>query len=246
MGDGGDTDGGDAGDDGSATSQTAPRDNWLNQAFNLNVNRTAPAEAGNAAASAPDAGSGDAGAPDAGSDTFSDDPLAAGGFGPGDNTIRVQPGPVRTTLIRPKPDTTQDYQKGYADGASGGFGQCRVDATADEEAAYEKGYADGKAAHDAANQQYKSGDDALKALPPELQHPPNRDAPELPKWRDATKKWLETHHLDPGPASDSLQDLLKAPDDGTKLPSGQTGPQPDPDHYNAPAPSGAPPDQDDN
>lgn len=35
---------------------------------------------------------------------FSDDPLAAGGFGPDDATIRVKPGPVRTTLIRPKPE----------------------------------------------------------------------------------------------------------------------------------------------
>jgi hypothetical protein len=33
---------------------------------------------------------------------FSDDPLNAGGFGPGDATIRVRPGPVRTTLIRPR------------------------------------------------------------------------------------------------------------------------------------------------
>ena len=33
---------------------------------------------------------------------FSDDPLAADGFGPGDATIRVRPGPVRTTLIRPR------------------------------------------------------------------------------------------------------------------------------------------------
>jgi hypothetical protein len=33
---------------------------------------------------------------------FSDDPLAAGGFGPGDATIKVRPGPVRTTLIRPR------------------------------------------------------------------------------------------------------------------------------------------------
>lgn len=33
---------------------------------------------------------------------FSDDPLAAGGFGPQDATIRVRPGPVRTTLIRPR------------------------------------------------------------------------------------------------------------------------------------------------
>jgi opacity protein-like surface antigen len=33
---------------------------------------------------------------------FSDDPLNAGGFGPHDATIRVRPGPVRTTLIRPR------------------------------------------------------------------------------------------------------------------------------------------------
>ena len=32
----------------------------------------------------------------------SDDPLSAGGFGPNDATIRVRPGPVRTTLIRPR------------------------------------------------------------------------------------------------------------------------------------------------
>lgn len=33
---------------------------------------------------------------------FDDDPLSAGGFGPSDATIRVRPGPVRTTLIRPR------------------------------------------------------------------------------------------------------------------------------------------------
>ena len=33
---------------------------------------------------------------------FSDDPLNAGGFGPNDATIRVRPGAVRTTLIRPR------------------------------------------------------------------------------------------------------------------------------------------------
>lgn len=33
---------------------------------------------------------------------FSDDPLNAGGFGPQDATIKVRPGPVRTTLIRPR------------------------------------------------------------------------------------------------------------------------------------------------
>ena len=33
---------------------------------------------------------------------FTDHPLNAGGFGPNDATIRVRPGPVRTTLIRPR------------------------------------------------------------------------------------------------------------------------------------------------
>jgi hypothetical protein len=33
---------------------------------------------------------------------FDDDPLSAGGFGPADATIAVRPGPVRTTLIRPR------------------------------------------------------------------------------------------------------------------------------------------------
>ncbi|MCA9621785.1 MAG: hypothetical protein KC731_22330 [Myxococcales bacterium] len=33
---------------------------------------------------------------------FSDDPLTAGGFGPNDATIRVRPGPIRRTLIRPR------------------------------------------------------------------------------------------------------------------------------------------------
>ena len=33
---------------------------------------------------------------------FTDDPLNAGGFGRNDATIRVRPGPVRTTLIRPR------------------------------------------------------------------------------------------------------------------------------------------------
>ena len=51
------------------------------------------------------------GAPKAGADKgadqgygyeFTDDPLSAGGFGPNDATIRVRPGPVRTTLIRPR------------------------------------------------------------------------------------------------------------------------------------------------
>jgi len=33
---------------------------------------------------------------------FGDDPLSAGGFGPNDATIRVRPGPIRRTLIRPR------------------------------------------------------------------------------------------------------------------------------------------------
>lgn len=42
---------------------------------------------------------------------FSDDPLAAGGFGPNDATIRVRPGPVRTTLIRPRTSFVQEMLK---------------------------------------------------------------------------------------------------------------------------------------
>ena len=59
---------------------------------------------------AADAGAGDQ---PAGSDgepfDFDDDPLAEGGFGPNDTSIRVRPGPVRTTLIRPTPDLTCSY-----------------------------------------------------------------------------------------------------------------------------------------
>jgi hypothetical protein len=33
---------------------------------------------------------------------FDDDPLAAGGFGPNDATIKVRPKAARTTLIRPR------------------------------------------------------------------------------------------------------------------------------------------------
>ena len=57
----------------------------------------------------PAAGAGGGGAGVTSSDTkegygynFTDDPLSAGGFGPNDATIRVRPGPVRTTLIRPR------------------------------------------------------------------------------------------------------------------------------------------------
>jgi hypothetical protein len=56
-------------------------------------------EAGGAAAATAAGGSGANG--DYGY-KFEDDPLAAGGFGPSDATIRVRPGPVRTTLIRPR------------------------------------------------------------------------------------------------------------------------------------------------
>jgi hypothetical protein len=52
------------------------------------------------AAAAPKAAGGDKG--DGYGYEFSDDPLSAGGFGPNDATIRVRPGPVRTTLIRPR------------------------------------------------------------------------------------------------------------------------------------------------
>lgn len=51
---------------------------------------------GSAAANGASGGNGDYGY------KFEDDPLAAGGFGPSDATIRVRPGPVRTTLIRPR------------------------------------------------------------------------------------------------------------------------------------------------
>jgi hypothetical protein len=37
-----------------------------------------------------------------GSSGFEDDPLSAGGFGPNDATIRVKPGPVQSTLTRPR------------------------------------------------------------------------------------------------------------------------------------------------
>jgi hypothetical protein len=47
------------------------------------------------------AGAGDKGADGYGYE-FSDDPLAAGGFGPNDATIKVRPKAARTTLIRPR------------------------------------------------------------------------------------------------------------------------------------------------
>jgi hypothetical protein len=60
----------------------------------------APAPA--AAGGAPAATAGDTGKDKGYGYEFSDDPLNAGGFGPNDATIRVRPGPVRTTLIRPR------------------------------------------------------------------------------------------------------------------------------------------------
>ncbi len=48
----------------------------------------------------PAAGGGDKG--DGYGYEFDDDPLAAGGFGPSDATIRVRPRAARTTLIRPR------------------------------------------------------------------------------------------------------------------------------------------------
>ncbi len=64
----------------------------------------APPAAGGGGANAPIKTSG---GPPTGKDSgygyeFTDDPLNAGGFGPNDATIRVRPGPVRTTLIRPR------------------------------------------------------------------------------------------------------------------------------------------------
>jgi hypothetical protein len=69
---------------------------------------------GIAAAQAP--GAGPAGAPggekkDGYGYEFSDDPLNAGGFGPNDATIRVRPGPVRTTLIRPRTSFVNEMLK---------------------------------------------------------------------------------------------------------------------------------------
>jgi len=55
-----------------------------------------PGGGGSAAAATGDSKGGDYGY------KFEDDPLSAGGFGPNDATIRVRPGPVRQTLIRPR------------------------------------------------------------------------------------------------------------------------------------------------
>jgi len=42
---------------------------------------------------------------------FDDDPLAAGGFGPNDATIRVRPRAARTTLIRPRIQFVDEMRK---------------------------------------------------------------------------------------------------------------------------------------
>ena len=55
-----------------------------------------------AAGGAPAAAGGGGGKDEGYGYEFSDDPLSAGGFDPNDATIRVRPGPVRTTLIRPR------------------------------------------------------------------------------------------------------------------------------------------------
>ncbi len=73
-------------------------------AASLGVSSTASAQPkAAAAAGAPAAGGGAAGKSEEGYGyTFADDPLAAGGFGPNDATIRVRPNAVRNTLIRPR------------------------------------------------------------------------------------------------------------------------------------------------
>jgi hypothetical protein len=76
----------------------------------LSVTPTAeaqPAAAAPAAAAQPGRGSGRAAASATKKEegyeySFTDDPLAAGGLAPNDATIRVRPGPVRSTLIKPR------------------------------------------------------------------------------------------------------------------------------------------------
>ncbi|MEM9690977.1 MAG: hypothetical protein AAGA56_00390 [Myxococcota bacterium] len=46
---------------------------------------------------------------------FADDPLTAGGFGPNDATIRVRPGPIRRTLIRPRTSFVPEMLKSVED-----------------------------------------------------------------------------------------------------------------------------------
>jgi hypothetical protein len=66
------------------------------QSFAQDAAPAAGGGGGVTATGAPAGGTGDYGY------KFEDDPLSAGGFGPADATIRVRPGPVRTTLIRPR------------------------------------------------------------------------------------------------------------------------------------------------
>jgi hypothetical protein len=74
---------------------------YLGVLAGLSVVLISGAASAQAAPAAPPAGGG--GGKDQGYGyEFSDDPLNAGGFGPNDATIRVRPGPVRTTLIRPR------------------------------------------------------------------------------------------------------------------------------------------------
>ncbi|MCU0680777.1 MAG: hypothetical protein MUF34_00675 [Polyangiaceae bacterium] len=76
----------------------------------LSVTPTAeaqPAAAAPASAAQPGRGSGRAAASATKKEegyeySFTDDPLAAGGLAPNDATIRVRPGPVRSTLIKPR------------------------------------------------------------------------------------------------------------------------------------------------
>ena len=76
---------------------------WLLGAFFAAafVTVSAKSQAQDAATAAPSA-TGDKGGQGDYGYKFEDDPLSAGGFGPSDATIRVRPGPVRTTLIRPR------------------------------------------------------------------------------------------------------------------------------------------------
>jgi hypothetical protein len=78
------------------------RNKWLLFGLTMGavVSLAAPSFAQDAPAGAP-GGGGSGGNSDYGY-RFEDDPLSAGGFGPADATIRVRPGPVRTTLIRPR------------------------------------------------------------------------------------------------------------------------------------------------
>ena len=74
----------------------------LSSSFALAQDKPAPAAAGGAGVKATGAAPEKAGKDSGYGYEFSDDPLNAGGFGPNDATIRVRPGPVRTTLIRPR------------------------------------------------------------------------------------------------------------------------------------------------